>query len=72
MHSSSHELAIAKACKIVPELHIPKDAQPEVKIRKLAVGLRKAKADVGQVAFKLNMNITELYLKLHPTNSPEV
>jgi len=56
----------------MPELHIPEDAQPEAKIRKLAAGLREAKAEVGRVQFELNMKITELQLKFQPTTPPEV
>ena len=47
MHSSHLESAVAEACKTVPKLHIPKDAEPEAKIRKLAVDVCDARAEVG-------------------------
>lgn len=47
MHSSHLESIVAEACKIVPELHIPEDVQLEAKIRKLAIGVREAKAELG-------------------------
>jgi len=49
---------VAKACKIVLELHIPEDTQLEAKIRKLATGIREAKTEVARVQFELNMKIT--------------
>ena len=44
----------------------------EAKIKKLAAGVHEAKVEVGRVQFELNMKITELQLKLHPTTPPEV
>lgn len=38
VHNSWLESVVVEACKTVPELHIPKDAQPEAKIWKLVVG----------------------------------
>ncbi len=61
-----------EACKLVPELHIPEDAQLESKVRKLANGVHEAIAKVGRVTFEFNMNIVDLQLKLHPTTPPEV
>ena len=55
--SSRLESIVAKACKIVPELHTPQDATPEAKIRKLAGGVREAKAEVGWVTLEFNVKI---------------
>jgi len=49
---------------MVLELHIPKDAQLEVKVRKLAAGVHKEKSDISQVQFQLNMKITKLQLDM--------
>ena len=48
-HSSSLESTVVKACKTVPELHIPEDAQLEAKIKKLVTGVREARTKVGQI-----------------------
>lgn len=72
MRSSSLESTVAKACKTVPELHIPEDAQVDAKIRKLAAGVQEARAESGRVNFEFNMKIAELELKLQPMNFPEV
>lgn len=58
------EASVAEAYRIVPELHISEDAQSEAKIWKLAARVREAKAEVGRVQFKRNMNIMDLKLKL--------
>lgn len=41
------EVAVAEACRIVPELYILEDAQPKATIQKLAAGVREVKAEVG-------------------------
>lgn len=46
VHSSRLESTVVEACKTLPELHIPEDAQPEAKIRKLAAGVHEAKEEV--------------------------
>ena len=70
--NSRLESIVAEACRIVPELHIPKDAQLEAKIKKLIAGVREANTEVGGVQFELNMKTTNLQLKLQPTTPPEV
>ena len=60
MRSSSPELAVVEACKTVPELHIPEDAQLEAKVIKLAASVRAARAEVGQVTFEFNMKIVDV------------
>lgn len=42
------------------EFHILEDPQLEAKIKKLAAGVREAKAEVGRVTFELNMKIIEV------------
>lgn len=46
-HSSRLESVVIKACKTVPEIHIPEDAQPEAKIINLIASVCEAKAEVG-------------------------
>lgn len=55
-----------EACKSVTELQILEDAQLKAKFRKLAFGVREARAEVGQVTFEFNVNITELQLNCSP------
>lgn len=64
MHSSNLESAVVEACKTMSEFHIPEDAQPESKIRKLFAGVWEAKVEVRRVSFELNMNITKFHLNL--------
>ena len=59
MRSSSMELAVVEACKIVPKIHIPEDAQLEAKIRKLATGVCEAKVEVAWVTFEFKMKIAK-------------
>lgn len=63
---------VAEACKIVLELHIPKEVLLEAKIRKLAAGMGDAKVEVARVQFEMNMKITELELKSQPSTPPAV
>lgn len=58
---------VAEACRTVSELHIPEEASVEAKIRKLAVGVCKAKTKLAKVQFELNLKITELQLKAQPS-----
>lgn len=70
--SSRLDSVVTKAYRTVSKLHIPEDAQLEAKIGKLAIGMREVKAEVGRVQFEINMKITELQIKLHPTTLLEV
>lgn len=40
---------VAEACRTVRELHVPEEALFEAKIRKLATGIRDAKAKMDRV-----------------------
>ena len=55
IQAQSAQLAVGveKACRTVPELHIPEEAPLEAKIRKLVVGIHDAKAEVARVQFEL-------------------
>lgn len=46
-HSSHMESVVVEACKLVPKLHIPKEAQLEAKVRKLAASMCDSIAKVG-------------------------
>lgn len=70
-NNSRLESVVSEACKIVSELHIPKDVQPEVKIRK-DTGLCKEKVEGNRVQFELNMKITKLQLKMQQSTPTEV
>lgn len=61
---------VAEACRTVPELHTPKEASVEAKIRKLVVGVCDAKVEVARVQFDLNMKIIKLELKSQ-TSTPQ-
>jgi len=56
--SSKLMAIVVEACIIVPELHIPKDAQLEAMIQKLVAGVYEAKVKVARVQFEINMKIT--------------
>ncbi len=56
-------LTLSAACKIVSELHVPKEAPLEAKIRKLVVIICDAKEKVERFQFEMNMKIIELELK---------
>jgi len=49
MRSSGLESTVIKECRTLPELHIPEDTQPKVKIIKLVARVREAKVEVGRV-----------------------
>lgn len=66
------ESVVVEACKTVPELHIPEDAQPKAKIITLVAGVREAKEEVGRVIFEFNMKIVELQLTLHSMTPSKV
>jgi len=61
---------MAETCRIVSELHIPKEALLEAKIRKFSMGVRDANEEVARVQFQLNMKITELELKSQHSTLP--
>lgn len=63
---------MAEACRYVLELVVPDDEPVDVKIQKLASGLRDARTELTKVQFDLNLKISELQLKAHPSTPLEV
>lgn len=63
---------IEQACKSVPEMNIPDNAEASAKVRKLAATVRASKEKVDKVTFDVQMQITEMQLKLQLITLPEV
>ena len=54
---------VEEACRMVPELAIPEEESVEVRIRKLATGVRNTWTKMARVQLELNLQITELQLR---------
>lgn len=66
------EKNIEEACHYVPELEIVTDLPVGMWIHKLASGFREAKEEATRIQLDLNLQITELRLKVQPSMAPEV
>lgn len=64
--------AVREACRMVPELAIPKEAEVDEQVYKLAIGVRDARTDLAKVQLELNLQIAGLQLKAQPSTPPEV
>lgn len=58
--SQNLEAEITQACNMLPELHIPEDAESTTNIQKLAATVRESKDEIGRVRFELQLQISEL------------
>ena len=63
---------VAEVCRIVSELHIPKEAMLEANIRKLVASIRNANVEAARVQFDLNIKFTKLELKSQSSTPPKV
>lgn len=62
--SQQLEAVITQACNELPKLQIPAKAASVENIQKLVVAVKESKVEIGKVRFKLQLQISELQLKL--------
>lgn len=60
------------ACRRVPKLAIATDLLVEVQIHSLAIEVHDVREETTRVQLKLNLQITELWLKAHPPTPLEI
>lgn len=63
---------IEEACRMVPELAVPKEELVKVRIHKLATRVHDTQNEMVWVQLELNLQITKLQLKAQPSTPPEV
>lgn len=63
---------MGEACNRAPDLEIAEDLPVGIRIHKLASGFHEAKDEATKIQVALNLQITELQLKSHPSTPPEV
>ena len=57
---------------MVSELAILEEEPVKVHVRKLATGVRDARTEMARIQLEMNLQITELQLKAHPSTPQEV
>lgn len=63
---------VEEAYQMVPELAIQVEEPVETRVRKIATGVRDARAEMARVQLELNLQIVELQSKAQPSTLPEV
>ena len=61
---------LEEACQMVLELAIPAEEPAEVRIQRLAAGVREAREEMVKVQLELSLHIVELRLKVQPSTPP--
>ena len=65
------EATIAQVCSEFLELQILAEVASGEKIQKIVATVKESQAEIGNVRFELQLQISELQLKLHPTTPLE-
>lgn len=63
---------IDEACQSFPELAVIADILVEAPLHRLAAGVREVREEMTKVQLELNLQITELWLKVQPSTPAEV